>query len=816
MRKFLRSAFLDIGAPRWVSRTTASHPANAMKTKPAPPRETLTPLAILAALAIAAPSLPAITEPGRLWDRGRLDARYMDLHAAATNGSRIVAVGVGGVIRTSDDDGLSWDSPEPDIYFDLEDVIWDGTRFIAVGGFSFEHGIVLTSPDGDDWSRICLGSSQQLHSVCSSGSVVVAMGNNGRCHTSANTTAWSFPPPGLTDDYFDCAWTGSQFVRVGRRWVGGDLLGLIETSPDGTTWTLQRSVPDEVIEAITWSGSLLVAVGEDEVTDTSLVLTSPDGVAWTKLDMSTAASGRLRAVTRTTTHFVACGRGSEILTSTDASEGSWSVHSAGNGSAIYGLLWTGPGGHLFALGASGLILQTAEPAPDDPLDWSTSAPQEDQPTFYGFAQHPASPRIIAVGSNGAISYSDDDGITGNDVGSVAGITSIFTAVTATDLTSKRFIAVSDAGEVISSSAASNGGAWDFEGTLSGNPLRDVTWAAFAAAGVPSRVIAVGDSGTFISGDDSGGSFGWVAGFIPGAATTDFHGITHGKVTAGPDDSLAVAVGTGGAIFTSPDGVNWTPRNSGTAALLYDVTPADIDNGGFMAVGSSGTVLVSKDGINWDSMNIDVDPLMAAAYTGSQYVAVGWRGSVFTSPDASSWTQRHGKTQETLRTILASGTGRLVAGGTNGVVTHSDPSPDFANWMASQPHTAMDGPEDDPNGDGIDNLTAYAFGIPAVEPPTPDDLARLLRWADADPGEQVRLSLGPNQSDLPDVHYILEASQNLADGSWAEIFRHAPGQECGTGSAHVYHYATGFADLEIPEITGSMPAGFYRLRLELIP
>lgn len=753
--------------------------------------------------------LPADTEPGILWDRSRFEAKYADVYAAAFNGSDlIVTVGAGGVIRTSGDDGLTWDTPDPDVHYDLEDVIWDGTRFIAVGGFDFEHGIVLTSPDGSTWNRICLGSSQQLCSVCSSGSVIVAMGNNGRCFTTADTTSWSHSPSGITDDYADCAWTGSQFVRVGRRWVGGDLYGLIETSPDGTTWTPQRSVADEVIEAIVWSGSLLVAVGEDEVTDTSLVLTSDDGVAWTKLDMSLLPASRLRDVAWTGSRFVACGMGNVILTSPNATDLSWTSHSTGHGSLIHGLLWTGPGGHLFALSDDGLILKTSEAAPDDPGDWSVSADREDQPTFRDFAQHSSNPRIIVVGTGAFIAYSDDDGINGTDVS--VGITGNLTGITATDLTSKRFIAVSDNGEVISSSAASNGGAWDFEGTLSGSPLNDVTWAEFATP----LVLAVAANGSLVVGYESTPSWVWASDSIPGAAGVTFHGITYGKTTSG---NLVVAVGSGGAIFTSPDGANWTSPTSGTSNTLYDVAPADIDEGGFMAVGSSGTVLVSKDGINWDSTSIDVDPLLAATYTGSQCVVVGWNGSIFTSPDAASWTQRYGETNESLRAVIASTTGRLLAGGTNGVVMYSDPAPDFADWMVAQPPTSMDDPGDDPNGDGIDNLASYALGIPAVDPPTADDLLRLLKMASSAPGQPVRVRLGVNDSNLPDVIYTLLESQTLAPGSWTETYRHYPGQECGSGPAHILPEPDGFAEIEIPADTiGALPKKFYRLGFTLTP
>jgi hypothetical protein len=68
--------------------------------------------------------------------------------------------------------------------------------------------------------------------------------------------------------------------------------------------------------------------------------------------------------------------------------------------------------------------------------------------------------------------------------------------------------------------------------------------------------------------------------VPGS--NDLHGVTYGN-------GRFVAVGSGGTILTSPDGVKWTRRTSGTNNLLYGVT---YGNGLFVAVGDRGTILTS--------------------------------------------------------------------------------------------------------------------------------------------------------------------------------------------------------------------------------
>src|SRR5882762_4176671 len=66
-------------------------------------------------------------------------------------------------------------------------------------------------------------------------------------------------------------------------------------------------------------------------------------------------------------------------------------------------------------------------------------------------------------------------------------------------------------------------------------------------------------------------------------------------------NIFVAVGTGGMIMTSKEGMEWTRRESGTIARLHAVAFGD---GQFIAVGDSGTILGSVDGANWTWQSCD--------------------------------------------------------------------------------------------------------------------------------------------------------------------------------------------------------------------
>jgi hypothetical protein len=67
--------------------------------------------------------------------------------------------------------------------------------------------------------------------------------------------------------------------------------------------------------------------------------------------------------------------------------------------------------------------------------------------------------------------------------------------------------------------------------------------------------------------------------------TSLSGVTYGN-------GLFVAVGSYGTILTSPDGVSWTARASGTSNFLNGVTYA---NGLFVAVGEAAPSSLPQTG-----------------------------------------------------------------------------------------------------------------------------------------------------------------------------------------------------------------------------
>ena len=138
------------------------------------------------------------------------------------------------------------------------------------------------------------------------------------------------------------------------------------------------------------------------------------------------------------------------------------------------------------------------------------------------------------------------------------------------------------------------------------------------------------------------------------------GVTYGNGTF-------VAVGERGSIFTSPDGVSWTRRTSGTNQSLYGVT---YGNGTFVAVGESGTVLTSSNGVSWTWRTSEAPShLVDVTYGYSTFVAVGSVGTILTSPDGVSWTARTSGTSYVLSGVTY-GNGTFVAVGSYGTILTS--------------------------------------------------------------------------------------------------------------------------------------------------
>jgi hypothetical protein len=191
-------------------------------------------------------------------------------------------------------------------------------------------------------------------------------------------------------------------------------------------------------------------------------------------------------------------------------------------------------------------------------------------------------------------------------------------------TGDQFVVVGEGGKIYTSTNASD---WNPQVSGVPNNLNAVTWTG-------TRLIAVG-----------------TADYVP---FVDYVG----KVAA-----TAKTAATFGGILTSPDGIIWTSGFTGVedGTSFTSVAGKQVAVGYFMAYRSS------NDGASWLPKWLVGSSLTSMAWTGSQYVAVGYKSIglktvVYTSPDGSTWTLRTPTDSGSVLTSVSWVGGRLLATG----------------------------------------------------------------------------------------------------------------------------------------------------------
>jgi hypothetical protein len=408
--------------------------------------------------------------------------------------------------------------------------------------------------------------------------------------------------------------------------------GEVVTSSDGVTWTLGNTGKSVHLNDITFGNSIFVAVGYD-----GAIITSPDGINWTERDSEITTN--LSGVAYGNSMFVAVGPFGTILTSTDGI--TWTPRNSGTTDALEHVFF---GNSTFvAAGGIGTVYTST-----NGITWTkrdTGLPHGLTGGVYGNST------FVAVGHNGTI-ITSPDAVTWTVRAS--GVSFNITGITCMNST---FVAVAAASGGLPIFITSNDGVnW-----TSGNPL----WAGFiyALSHGNNSFVAVGANGAIMTSPDG---INWTSrsskpvynmGIAYGNSTfvavgtygslgrslNSTDGKTWNAVDLGPyvptdityADSIFVAVGSNGDILTSPDGVTWTARDSGTSKRLESVA---YGNSTFMAVGINGTVITSPDGKSWTLKASG----KTANFNGVTYgMSKWWVGTsheeVYSSPDGVNWT-----------------------------------------------------------------------------------------------------------------------------------------------------------------------------------
>lgn len=538
-----------------------------------------------------------------------------------------VTVGhLGTILTSATGEAGTWQAQRSGTTAWLQDIEWDGSRFLAVG----YDGVILVSPDGRQWFPQASPTTAALYAVTWSGTQYIAVGSGGTVLSSPDAERWTQRFSGSGAWLNDVAWNGAQFIAVGSQ-------GTALSSTDGVTWAPTPGIPSGLpsFEGVAWSGSRFVIIGYG-----GAILSSPDGRNWTQRTSGT--DGWLRKIEWIGGRFTILGGDGILLSSSDGL--TWEAQASNSGELLEDIALA-PDGTQVIIGKHGEILRNAGSG-----GWSSQ-------------RLGASVRLESVALNGKayVAVGEAGTVLSGTLGSIPGTRTVAGSVSLHDVVwdGGRYIAAGDGGTLLTSS---DGSQW--------NAVQQGVESALKAISVgniggSSEYVVVGEGGSILAGNRPDT-------LAPQSSGTD---VSLNNVLW--DGKLFIAVGGGGTIITSTDGANWVRQTTGTAEDLLAVA---YGNGTYVTVGRRGTVLKSLDATAWSAVDtgsrIAYRDINDVAWDGSRFIAVSTSDAladnVLTSSDGMQWATQPG-TANPLFAVATDPYGTVLAGGA-GTLLYTSPCP----------------------------------------------------------------------------------------------------------------------------------------------
>lgn len=518
-----------------------------------------------------------------------------------------------------------------------------GNGMFVVVGYS---GTVLTSSDGLQWTRRNLGSTVRLDTIIYAAGRFVAAGSADRA--TANTSTFvSFDGVGwargeIAKPSGDLPIYVQKLAYGGGLFLATDLYGRVVRSTDGIQWEVGPRLTSGYLNTIAFLNGAFIVTGRNEKT-----WMSTDGLSWT--EHSSGISVGMRSIAYGNGVYVGVGVPDnspfdKVTVATSSNGMQWS-------SRIVQSLQTGAPEVKFINGRFHLSDGSSYLVSADGADWEQR----------NFTARGAPILAYGAGTYCAMGYFGDcytsqDGLAWTASGKESAVR--FASVA---FTNGRFLTFDNAQFSV------DGVSWQQTSV----PGFDYQAAAFGG----ETWVAVGPT-VIRSSDGSNWTTAWAD------PQTNFASVAYG---AGKFVAVGIHNWTAqGGIAYSVDGGAWTELSPPGAGRLRGVahgTP------GFVAVGAGGTLLHSADGVAWQTCDAGTTKeLHAVTWTGTRYVAVGGDGygsitvlepgtplrpnaTIATSSDGVNWHSNILQKEEVL-TAVASLDGLIVAGGTDGVTVYS--------------------------------------------------------------------------------------------------------------------------------------------------
>lgn len=188
------------------------------------------------------------------------------------NRNNLYIIGCEGGLLLKSHDLKTWELCSTSTQANINSIAYSESIIVAVG----DSGTIAYSVNGDTWEVQQLDRRDPLQKVCWNGSVFIAVGADGFVAASKDGKEWSISSSGYGNWLFDCIWDGKQFVAVGYNYSSYNCYGIVITSPDGKAWTRQLlGTSKEVLYCITQKDSLFYAAGYK-----GIVAISKDAATW--------------------------------------------------------------------------------------------------------------------------------------------------------------------------------------------------------------------------------------------------------------------------------------------------------------------------------------------------------------------------------------------------------------------------------------------------------------------------------------------------------------------------------------------------------
>jgi hypothetical protein len=189
------------------------------------------------------------------------------LQAVTHGGGRYVAVGLDGAAVASSD-GATWRAGDTGVTYGLGAVTYGNGLYVAVGQGSSMAAVVLTSPDGLEWTQRWFDPDRRLNDVAWCGGRFVAVGYDAHQEvlTSADGISWTPQPVGFSAGQIES--NGALCLAVGDS---------TQATADGLHWEVRGPAP-EWPQDLAWDGTQFLLLPYGVVP--ALVLASIDGSSW--------------------------------------------------------------------------------------------------------------------------------------------------------------------------------------------------------------------------------------------------------------------------------------------------------------------------------------------------------------------------------------------------------------------------------------------------------------------------------------------------------------------------------------------------------